>query len=144
MGAVLNEAHETTGRREPGIATGGVGWTLRLEGLAVFTASTIAYWQTGGIWWVFLVLFLWPDLSFIVYAIDKRRGVFAYDAVHTYLGPLVLGLAAWFGGWPAALSFALIWSAHIGLDRLVGYGLRYPARPHITHLGPKGPAPPSA
>ncbi|HUV32550.1 MAG TPA: DUF4260 domain-containing protein [Devosiaceae bacterium] len=114
---------------------------LRLEGLAVFAAATVAYWQTGGVWWVYLVLFLWPDLSMLGFMVGSRTGALAYDAVHTYLGPAVLGIAAWFLDQPAALSFAMIWSAHIGLDRLAGYGLRYPGAVHITHLGPKGTRP---
>lgn len=122
-----------------GYTTGGVRNALRLEGLVVFAAATIAYWQTGGTWWVYFVLFLWPDLSFIVYAMNKRAGVLAYDAVHTYTGPLVLGTLAFFAGWAPVLLFALIWAAHIGLDRLVGYGLRYPDAPDVTHLGIKGP-----
>ena len=29
---------------------------------------------------------------------------------------------------------ALIWLTHIGVDRLVGYGLKYPTSPKDTHL----------
>jgi hypothetical protein len=32
------------------------------------------------------------------------------------------------------LTYALIWTAHIGVDRLLGFGLKYPTRFQDTHL----------
>ena len=121
-----------------GFATGGVQWTLRLEGLAIFAAAVAAYGQVGGVWWLFLVLFLWPDLAFLAYIANQRVGAIVYDAVHSYIGPVLLGILAYFADVPAMIMFALIWTAHIGLDRTIGYGLKYPISPNITHLGPKG------
>jgi len=121
-----------------GFATGGVQWTLRLEGLAIFAAAVAAYGQFGGPWSLFLILFLWPDLSFLAYIANQRTGAIVYDAVHSYIGPILLGILAYFTDAPAVIIFALIWTAHIGLDRAVGYGLKYPVAPNITHLGPKG------
>jgi hypothetical protein len=42
--------------------------------------------------------------------------------------------------WPIAGSVALIWLAHIGFDRALGYGLKYKAGFGFTHLGRIGPA----
>ncbi len=36
------------------------------------------------------------------------------------------------------VAIALIWLAHIGADRLLGYGLKYPAGFGFTHLGRVG------
>jgi Domain of unknown function (DUF4260) len=36
---------------------------------------------------------------------------------------------------PLLLSLALIWLAHIGFDRALGYGLKYSAGFGLTHLG---------
>jgi hypothetical protein len=36
---------------------------------------------------------------------------------------------------PAATSVALVWFAHIGLDRMLGYGLKHPSGFRETHLG---------
>ncbi len=74
-----------------GFATGGVQWTLRLEGLAIFSAAVAAYGQFGGPWSLFLILFLWPDLSFLAYIANQRTGAIVYDAVHSYIGPILLG-----------------------------------------------------
>jgi Domain of unknown function (DUF4260) len=63
---------------------------LHLEGAAVFIASLIAYqWNHGG-WLLFALLFLVPDLSMLGYAINARVGAITYNAIHTYIGPLVL------------------------------------------------------
>jgi hypothetical protein len=36
------------------------------------------------------------------------------------------------------MPIALIWVNHIGVDRLLGYGLKYPAGFGWTHLGRMG------
>jgi hypothetical protein len=36
---------------------------------------------------------------------------------------------------PLTLSIAMIWLAHIGFDRALGYGLKYAAGFTFTHLG---------
>ena len=38
-------------------------------------------------------------------------------------------------GLPAAMAGALIWIAHIGFDRALGYGLKYATGFRDTHLG---------
>ena len=107
---------------------------LRMEGTAVLLASMVAYGYLGYSWWVFALLLLWPDLSFIAYAIDKRVGSVVYNIVHSYPLPLLLAGASLFFSWPIGLQFALIWLAHIGMDRLFGYGLKYPAEFKTTHM----------
>jgi hypothetical protein len=47
----------------------------------------------------------------------------------------VLGAFGLLGGSSLALVVALVWFAHIGMDRLVGYGLKYPTESKDTHLG---------
>jgi len=36
---------------------------------------------------------------------------------------------------PLVLSIAMIWLAHIGIDRALGYGMNYSAGFGLTHLG---------
>lgn len=120
-------------------ATGSVRMLLRIEGLILFAVATAGYFALSGHpWWLYFVLFLVPDLALIVFAVDRRTGAIVYDALHTTVGPLVL-LALMFAT-SATLwgALAAIWLAHIGIDRAIGYGLRYPDTPDMTHLGPVG------
>lgn len=61
-------------------------------------------------------------------------GALTYDVVHTYALPVALGVAGVLGDWGVATQIALIWLAHIGIDRLLGYGLKYPTAFKDTHL----------
>ncbi len=131
------EANEAPVSRD-GFATGGVRIALRLEGLTVFAAAVLAYGQLGGNWWWFIALFLWPDLAFLAYVHSQRIGALVYNVLHSYVGPLVIGLLSQFAAQSFLVLFALIWAAHIGIDRFAGYGLKYPSRPDVTHLGKKG------
>jgi hypothetical protein len=107
---------------------------LRLEGLAIGLAAVAAYEVSGAGWLSFALLILAPDLAMAGYAFGPRIGAIAYNAAHTYLGPVGLGVAGWFWGWPPAVPLAAIWIAHIGLDRAVGYGLKHRLGFKITHL----------
>jgi hypothetical protein len=108
---------------------------LRLEGLAVLVFASLVYASRGFSWTEFLVLFLVPDLVMVGYFWGARIGAVTYDAGHTYCAPLLLGLLARFSHHPALIPIALIWAAHIGFDRLMGYGLKYGTGFKETHLG---------
>jgi hypothetical protein len=113
---------------------------LRLEGLAALVAAVWGYALAGASWGLFAVLLFVPDVSFAGYLRGPRVGAAVYNAAHTYVAPALLALVAHLAGWTLGLSIALIWTAHIGLDRLLGYGLKLPSGFHQTHLGPIGPA----
>ena len=74
------------------------------------------------------------DLAMLGYLGGPRVGAACYDAVHTYVGPVVLGAAGVLSGTDVATQLALIWLTHIGVDRVVGYGLKYPSDFKDTHL----------
>jgi len=107
---------------------------LHLEGLAVLVGSLAVYFDAGYGWLLLIVLFLAPDLSALGYLAGPRLGSVAYDLVHTYVGPIVLALVGVLGGEETATQIALIWFAHIGMDRMLGYGLKYPTGFKDTHL----------
>lgn len=115
--------------------TGSVRIWLRLEGFAALAVSAFFYRQQSASWLLFAVLFLVPDLSMLGYLAGPRVGATAYNLVHSYLLPLLLLLAAILTSHAALIPYALIWTAHIGLDRLLGYGLKYPSAFGDTHLG---------
>ena len=107
---------------------------LRLEGLAVALLSAVLYGRSGASWWIFAVLWLVPDVSMLGYRAGPRIGASCYNVVHSYLLPLALAGAAVMLPQKALLPYALIWCNHIGIDRLLGYGLKYPAGFGFTHL----------
>ena len=123
-----------------GAVTGGLRTLLRLEGLALLGGMTLLYGVWGGPWWMFLVLFLAPDLSFAAYLGGPRWGAIVYNAAHSTLGPVALMVAGFGLAAPLLQSLATIWLAHIGFDRALGYGLKYPAGFGFTHLGRIGKA----
>jgi Domain of unknown function (DUF4260) len=109
-------------------------WLLRVEGLALFVAAVVLYFHFDYPWWLLLVLALAPDLAMVGYLAGARVGAAAYDAVHTTALPITLGLVGVLADSDLALQLALIWLAHIGADRALGYGLKYPTNFKDTHL----------
>lgn len=107
---------------------------LRLEGLAVLIGALALYFDAGFGWLLLIVLILAPDLSVIGYVAGPRTGAACYDVVHTYVLPIALGVAGVLFDANTAIQLALIWLAHIGMDRAVGYGLKYPTGFKDTHL----------
>jgi hypothetical protein len=79
-----------------------------------------------------------PDLGMLGYLGGSRVGAAVYDLFHTYVPPAVLGIVGVVAESPLTYSIALIWFAHIGMDRLLGYGLKYPTAFRDTHLGSIG------
>jgi hypothetical protein len=101
---------------------------------------TLLYGLWDGSWWVYAALFLAPDLSFAAYVWGPRTGAAVYNAAHSYMGPMALMTTGFTAGSPIVLSLAIIWLAHIGFDRALGYGLKYAAGFGFTHLGRVGKA----
>lgn len=126
---------ETPATLEAGAATGGVRLLLRLEGVVLFAGMTLLYGVWEGSWWVYAILFLAPDLSFAAYLAGPKAGAIVYNAAHSYLAPVALMTAGLAMASPLTLSLAMIWLAHIGIDRALGYGLKYRAGFVFTHLG---------
>jgi Domain of unknown function (DUF4260) len=126
---------DTASLETAGTVSGSVRILLRLEGLMLFAGMTLLYWLWGGPWWLYIVLFLAPDLSFLGYLAGPRIGAWVYNAMHSSIVPIAM-LTVGFGfAPPLVLSLALIWLAHIGFDRALGYGLKYEAGFGFTHLG---------
>ena len=112
---------------------------LRLEGLAALAVAVWGYALTDASWVWFAVLLLAPDLSAIGFLRGPRVGAALYNAAHTYIGPVLLAAVAGAAGWEGGLPVSLVWAAHIGMDRALGYGLKIDGF-HQTHLGPIGRA----
>ena len=110
------------------------GLLLRAEGLVVL-AGALALYAFGGYGWLaFVLLLLAPDLTIAGYLLNPRAGSIAYNLGHTTSLPLALALVSLMAGFEPGQQVALIWLAHIGLDRALGYGLKYATGFQDTHL----------
>src|SRR5262245_17725889 len=126
------EVRPTT-HASPAVA-GYVRLVLRAEGLAILAAAVGLYVHAGHSGWLFAVLFLGPDLSLLGYLAGSRAGAIIYNSSHSLLGPLALGMLSLFVA-PVVAPYALIWLAHVGFDRALGYGLKYASGFGHTHIG---------
>jgi hypothetical protein len=131
---------DTSGAVAAGAVTGGLRTLLRLEGLTLFLGMTLLYAVWGGAWWVYFLLILVPDLSMAAYLTGPKVGAIVYNAAHSYMVPMSLMVTGFGLESPLTLSIAMIWLAHIGIDRALGYGLKYATGFGFTHLGRIGRA----
>ena len=125
---------------DTGAVSSGPRMWLKAEGLAVFLVSSLTYYVFGGPWWLYLVLILAPDLAMLGYFGGPALGAKLYNLAHSYVGPIILAIVGAVTA-SAVVAVALIWCAHIGMDRMVGYGLEYPTAFGDTHLGAVGNKP---
>jgi hypothetical protein len=131
-----NASQDTmTAQGNVGFAPSEIRLMLRVEGLVLLSGSVVAYQYAGGSWWVFAVLFLVPDLSMLGLFAGQTIGARVYNLVHTTTAPAILGGTAFAMGATWLVPVVLIWIAHIGLDRAVGFGMKYPQLDYATHLG---------
>jgi len=108
---------------------------LRGEGLALFALSTAGFAWSGQPWWLYACLFLAPDVSFAAYLAGPRVGALVYNALHTTIGPAALAGLGMATGNGLLFGIAATLAAHIGFDRMLGYGLKHGTGFGITHLG---------
>ena len=107
---------------------------LKIEGLAVAGGALALYFHFGYGWVLLVVLVLAPDLAMLGYLAGPRLGALAYDLAHTEVWPIALAVAGVLADWRVPVELALVWLVHIGVDRLLGYGLKYPTAFKDTHL----------
>lgn len=118
-----------------GETTGVVRVVLRLEGLLILVAALLAYDKFGAGWGTFAWFFLTPDISFLGYLAGARIGAITYNVAHSYIGAVACMIASQLFAAPLLLTAGIIWCAHIGFDRALGYGLKYSTGFKFTHLG---------
>lgn len=107
----------------------------RLEGAVLLALSLMLYWKHAGPWWLFAGLILAPDLFMLGYLRGPAAGAAVYNLGHTWFLPGWIGTVGLLGGSQVDINLALIWFGHIGVDRLLGYGLKLPTAFQDTHLG---------
>lgn len=108
---------------------------LRLEGLFFAIISIAIYFVfLKGSWGYFFLLFFLPDISILGYLVSPRFGARCYNMFHTKVFPFLVLIGGWLLGHSFSMWIALIWLAHIGIDRAFGFGLKYPTTFKDTHL----------
>jgi hypothetical protein len=112
---------------------------LRLDGLVLLTATVLLFAGEHQHWWLYPALILVPDVSVIGYLHGPKSGALLYNVGHSYLAPAALIFAGWRSDSALTLALGLIWLGHVGMDRALGYGLKYDEGFACTHLGRIGP-----
>ncbi|MBK5350072.1 DUF4260 domain-containing protein [Bacillus sp. TH44] len=107
---------------------------IHFEGLVVLLAAIYIYALCGFSWLLFIVLLFVPDLAMVAYAINKRVGAQIYNLFHTYIISILLVLIGVYLKMDTILMIGLIWTAYIGMDRMLGYGLKYETDFKDTHI----------
>jgi Domain of unknown function (DUF4260) len=107
------------------------------EGALVFiaTAALLAAFGLPFQWWMVILIFFAPDLSFAGYLAGPRVGAAFYNTVHLYGFGAVVLLAGILTETEWMTSAGALWVAHAGFDRMLGYGLKLPTGFDETHLG---------
>lgn len=107
---------------------------IHLEGLIILITTIYFYSMSGFNWWIFFVLLLSPDISMLSYLINNRIGAEIYNLFHTYTISIPIIVLGVFLKHDFSLMIGLIWTAHIGMDRFLGYGLKYKTSFQDTHM----------
>lgn len=124
-------------------STGGLRIVLRSEGLCELALAVAIYAHLGASWTIFALAFLTPDIAFLGYFVNPRIGAIAYNTTHSLLVATLFALLTLLFA-PSLAPYSLIWFAHIGFDRSLGYGLKSVTGFQHTHLGAIGSARASA
>lgn len=108
----------------------------RIEGGIVFVlAISAAVILRDMPWWAFILMAFAPDLAMAGYAAGPRSGAALYNAVHLYAFGAVVILAAVASASDFWICAGLLFIAHAGIDRALGFGLKETTGFKCTHLG---------
>jgi len=118
-----------------GVVVGAPRRWLGLEGLVLLAGALVAFSALGQPWWIVPAGILAPDIAMSGYLAGTRPGAHLYNLAHATLLPAVMLGAGYWQADRLVMALALVWLAHIGLDRLFGMGLKYNDRFTHTHLG---------
>ena len=107
---------------------------ISLEYVIAFMITVFFYGHLEFSWLYFIVFLLLPDITMIGYVLNTKIGALCYNIGHSFALPAVLLIMGFMQSSPSLLTAALIWLAHIFLDRALGYGLKYEEAFTKTHL----------
>ena len=108
---------------------------LRLEGLTIFILGIVIYWKFSYGWPLFWMTFLIPDVALFAYLFNRNIGAAAYNVTHAKILPSICAVIGMTYNQHLLLALSIIWFVHIGVDRFLGFGLKYSRGFKFTHLG---------
>lgn len=111
---------------------------IALEELAMFILSIVLFNRLSFAWWWYPALILAPDISALGYLLNTRVGAMTYNFFHhKAVAIVVYGAGLYFHNEAIQLTGVILFG-HSSMDRMLGYGLKYPDSFQNTHLGPIG------
>ena len=112
-----------------------VKYVLQLEGLTLFVASIlILTLKLSAAWWVYPILLVGPDVSMCGYLANPKVGAAVYNLAHTLVIAVVATTAGLVLESNELLITGIVLIGHIGMDRMLGFGLKYETGFAFTHL----------
>lgn len=129
------QPHTSPATAEPGVVQAQPRLWLRVEAAVLLVAALVGFAKTGQPWWLVAVLLLAPDLLMVGYVRSTKLGATLYNLAHATPLPAALAAFGWWQDHRLATAAGLVWLAHIGMDRVLGYGLKYDDHFQHTHLG---------
>ncbi len=111
---------------------------LKLEEFFLFLFSIYLFATLGYAWWWYPLLLLTPDIGMLGYVANPRVGAITYNLLHHKAVAVILYVGGALAGIPVLQLAGVIILGHSSLDRVLGYGLKYPASFKHTHLGQIG------
>ena len=111
---------------------------IRLEELLLFLLSIFLFVPLDYAWWWYAVLFLAPDVGMLGYVVNPAVGAVTYNVLHHQGIAVIAYVTGAILGSPPLQLAGVILLGHSSLDRVLGYGLKYPDSFQHTHLGQVG------
>lgn len=110
----------------------------RLEGTTLFLVSAFMYAHLDFSLAVFILTLFLVDIWMVGYLINNKIGAYVYNIGHSLSLPVIIGVVGTYLDTRSVIAVSLIWTAHIGIDRAFGYGLKHESGFKHTHLGSIG------
>ncbi len=108
---------------------------IRLEEVTLFGFSIFLFNQTSFEWWWYLALILVPDLGMLGYVANPKVGAVTYNLTHHKGVAIIILITGYYLANQWLILTGIIMFGHSSLDRIFGYGLKYPDDFKNTHLG---------
>ncbi len=111
--------------------------SLQIEELTQFVASIVVlvFLELDIAWWLWPIIFLAPDIGMVGYLANPKIGSWTYNFFHfksIAVAVIACGVLLEF---KELLVAGVVLFGHAAMDRMLGYGLKYPDSFKHTHLG---------